>query len=431
VALVLIGIGAVAVIALWWQDTSSVSGFGEWLTNAGRITGLLAGYAVVVLLALMARVPAVERGVGADRLVRWHAMGGRYTVSLSVAHTLLIIWGYAVTAHTDVVSQTSTLILTYPDVLMATVALALLVAVGVVSARAARSRLSYETWHFIHLYTYLAIALAFSHQFSTGADFSSNATARWLWSILYIAVGAVLAWYRLVTPVAGYFHHQMRVAEVRAEGPGVVSVFITGNDLRLLQTESGQFFRWRFLTRDLWWAANPYSLSAPAREDFLRITVKVAGAHSAALAQLRPGTKVFAEGPYGAFTEYRRRQPKVLLIGGGVGITPLRALFETIPADPGKITLLYRAERAEDLVLRGELEAIARDRGATVRYLLGPPGQGIRDPLSAASLRRLVPDITSYDVFVCGPEGMMTAARDGLRLAGVKRRRIHHESFTF
>jgi ferredoxin-NADP reductase len=223
----------------------------------------------------------------------------------------------------------------------------------------------------------------------------------------------------------------MRVAEVRAEGPGVVSVFITGNDLRLLQTESGQFFRWRFLTRDLWWAANPYSLSAPAREDFLRITVKVAGAHSAALAQLRPGTKVFAEGPYGAFTEYRRRQPKVLLIGGGVGITPLRALFETIPADPGKITLLYRAERAEDLVLRGELEAIARDRGATVRYLLGPPGQGIRDPLSAASLRRLVPDITSYDVFVCGPEGMMTAARDGLRLAGVKRRRIHHESFTF
>ncbi len=151
-----------------------VYGFGDWLTNAGRITGLLAGYAIVVLLALMARVPALERGVGTDRLARWHAMGGRYTVSLAVAHTLLIIWGYAVTAHTNVVHQTRSLITSYPDVLMATVAVLLLVAVGIASARAARRRLRYETWHFIHLYTYLAIALAFSHQFSTGADFVSQ-----------------------------------------------------------------------------------------------------------------------------------------------------------------------------------------------------------------------------------------------------------------
>ena len=74
------------MLALWWHDTPAVTGFGDWLTNAGRITGLLAGYAVVVLVALMARVPALERGVGTDRLARWHAMGGRYTVGLVVAH---------------------------------------------------------------------------------------------------------------------------------------------------------------------------------------------------------------------------------------------------------------------------------------------------------------------------------------------------------
>ena len=120
-ALAAIAVGAVAVTLLWWQDTFAVHGLADWLTNAGRLTGLLAGYAIVVLLALMARVPALDRGVGADRLARWHAMGGRYTVCLAVAHTLLIIWGYAVTAHTNVVHQTSTLLTTYPDVLMATV----------------------------------------------------------------------------------------------------------------------------------------------------------------------------------------------------------------------------------------------------------------------------------------------------------------------
>jgi len=216
-ALGVIAAGAVAVIALWWQDTATVHSLGDWLTNAGRITGLLAGYAVVVLLALMARVPALDRGVGTDRLARWHAMGGRYVVSLAVAHTLLIIWGYAVTAHAGLLTQTGSLLTAYPDVLMATVALGLLVGIGVASARAARRRLAYETWHAIHLYTYLAIALAFSHQFSTGADFRFNAGARWAWSVMYVVVAALLLWYRLIAPIRAAQRHQLRVVQVRRE----------------------------------------------------------------------------------------------------------------------------------------------------------------------------------------------------------------------
>src|SRR5689334_20686146 len=135
---------------MWWANTPSVAGFDGWLTNAGRITGLLAGYAFAVLLALMARVPALERGVGSDRLARWHAMGGRYTVGLAVAHTLLIIWGYAVTGQTGVVDQTVTLVLSYPDMLKATVAVLLLVGVGIVSAKAVRPRMRYETWFYLH-----------------------------------------------------------------------------------------------------------------------------------------------------------------------------------------------------------------------------------------------------------------------------------------
>ena len=150
-------------------------GSGDWLTNAGRVSGLLTGYGLIVRLALMARVPAVERGVGTDRLTRWHASGGRYVVCLAVAHAVLITWGYAVTAHTGVVHQRGLFLTTYPDVLMATVALGLLIAVGIVSARAARRRMRYEAWHFLHLYTYLAVALAFAHQFATGADFIDDA----------------------------------------------------------------------------------------------------------------------------------------------------------------------------------------------------------------------------------------------------------------
>jgi predicted ferric reductase len=431
-ALAVIWAGGVAAVALWWKDTPFVVGLDGWLTNAGRITGLLAGYLVVVLLALMARVPALERGVGTDQLAHWHATIGRYTVSLAVAHTLLIIWGYAVTAHTGVVRQTGTLLTSYPDVLMATVALGLLVAVGVASARAARRRLRYETWHFVHLYAYLAVALAFSHQFSTGADFVTNRPARVLWSAMYIAVAALLFWFRLTRPLAQALRHRMRVVEVRRESPDTVSVWLTGRHLDELAVESGQFFRWRFLTTGMWWAANPYSLSAPPRPDLLRITVKASGDHSRAVATVRPGTRVIAEGPLGAFTAARRRQRQVLLLAGGVGITPLRALFESLPGGPGEITLVYRASNTGEIVFRDELEWIARQRGAQVHYLLGRRGHGRRlDPLNPAALARIVPGLRGHDVYVCGPPGMTHQARQTLRQVGVPRRQIHHESFTF
>ncbi|HEX3393095.1 MAG TPA: ferredoxin reductase family protein [Acidimicrobiales bacterium] len=426
-----IGAGAGAAIALWWFNTPAIHGLGDWLTNAGRITGLLAGYGVVVLVALMARIPPLERGIGADQLARWHSKGGRYTVSLVVAHGLLIIWGYAVTAHTSVVSQTSTLITSYPDVLAATVGGLLLVGVGISSARAARRRLRYETWYYLHLYTYLAVALAFSHQFSSGAEFMDNTWARVLWGAMYAGVGAAIVWYRVVTPVRQAVRHRMRVLSVHPEGPDMVSVVIGGEHLEELAAESGQFFRFRFLCRGLWWASSPYSLSAGPRPDRLRITVKALGDHSRALARVHPGTRVFAEGPYGAVTAALRRRRKVLLIGGGVGITPLRALFETIPADPGDLTLVYRASSDADIVFRQELAALARQRGAHVRFAVGRRSELGYDPLSAASLTLNVPDLAHHDVYVCGPTGMTTAVIDALRSAGVRRSQIHHESFEF
>lgn len=430
-ALGLITAGALLVVLMWWQDTAGISGFGDELTNAGRLTGLLAGYSIVVQLLLMARVPAVERGVGADRLARWHSFGGRYTVSLAVAHTLLIIWGYAVTGHQNVVRQTSDLLLTYPDVMMATAALALLVGVGWVSARSLRSRVAYETWFYLHLYTYLAVALAFSHQFSTGVDFVASLRNRVLWSALYAGAGGLLLWYRFIVPVRVLLRHRMRVASVhREEAPGVVSLTIRGDHLDELAIQPGQFFRWRFLTRDQWWQSHPYSLSAPPQPHQLRITVKALGDGSSALATLRPGTPVLAAGPYGAFTAHRRRRPRVLLLAGGVGITPLRTLWETLPARRGEITLVYRANRPEEVLFRRELDAIAQRRGATVHYLVGPPG-GEHDPFVDGRLRDLVPHLNAHDVFVCGPPGFTAAATSALARAGLPRRQVHDEQFAF
>ncbi|CAM5728336.1 Oxidoreductase OS=Streptomyces glaucescens OX=1907 GN=SGLAU_06465 PE=4 SV=1 [Streptomyces glaucescens] len=136
---------------------------------------------------------------------------------------------------------------------------------------------------------------------------------------------------------------------------------------------------------------------------------------------------MWAEGPYGALTAQRRSRGKVLLVAGGVGITPMRALFETLPGAAGDITLLYRANSTQHLDRLDELAAIADERGARLMYAVNSP-DGAR-PDMAERLREKVPDIDKHDVFLRGPPGFAQSVYEALRGAGVPARRIHHESF--
>jgi ferredoxin-NADP reductase len=158
----------------------------------------------------------------------------------------------------------------------------------------------------------------------------------------------------------------------------------------------------------------------------LRLTVKALGDGTRTLQKIPVGTRVIAEGPYGAITSGRRTRRNVLLIAGGVGITPMRALFETLPVDPGEdLLLLYRARTPEDALFRHELDDIAARRGVRVAYVVG---EG-RDKLSSAALLSMVPDLPGRDVFMCGPPGLMTAVRTALRDAGLPRHQLHEERF--
>ncbi|MFE4822445.1 ferric reductase-like transmembrane domain-containing protein [Streptomyces sp. NPDC056704] len=426
--LALLWAGAGAVVALWWYDTRSVVGLAGWLTDAGRIAGLLCGYSCAVLVALMARVPLLERRIGSDRVARWHAMAGRYTVSLLVAHVTLILFGYAAQDGAGIVHETLSVVFDYPDMLKATTGTLILFAVGITSARAARRRISHEFWYYLHLLTYVAVFLTFFHQLALGSDFVGNSAAQAAWYVLYLGTAALVVWFRLLVPVRLNLRHQLRVESVHREAPGVFSVVVQGERLDELGAEAGQFFRWRFLADGMRWTSTPYSLSAPPHPDRMRITVKALGDHSAAVGLLRPGTRVWAEGPYGALTAERHSGRKALLIAGGVGITPLRALFETLPGGPGDVTLLYRASTAEDLALGAELEAIARWRGARVLYAVNG-ADGTRPRFTAETLRASVPDLAGHDVYLCGPPAMARDLYGALRAAGVPDRRIHHESF--
>jgi len=429
---VLVLANAAVVVGLWWRQggVREVHDVAGLLTSVGRLSGLVGAYLALVQLLLLARVPLIERAFGFERVTAWHRRNGHAVLVLLVVHTGAITVGYALADGVGLGAQVRSLLSDYNGVLLALVALGLLVAVVVTSVVVVRRRLSHRVWHAVHVTAYAAIALAFSHQLATGHEFQRQPVARGYWIALYVAVGLGLVLARVVVPVVSALRHRLRVERVVPEAPGVVSLEIGGRDLDRLRVRAGQFLHWRFLTRRLWWEAHPFSLSAAPDGRRLRITIKDRGDFTRGLAEISPGTRVVATGPAGGFVDdfVSRR---VALIAGGVGIAPIRALLEELPAAPGEIAVIYRATSEADVLFRSELDELARRRGADVHLVLGDHRNGGADLLSAARLRDLIPDIAGRDVYVCGPPGMTAVTRANLRRAGVPRRRIVTESFAW
>jgi ferredoxin-NADP reductase len=326
-----------------------------------------------------------------------------------------------------VLRELGQLVWTYPGILAATAATLLLFAAGITSYRLARRRMAYETWWSVHLYTYLALFLSFSHQVDTGAAFVGHPLARLWWTALWLGTLAAVVAARIGLPVWRSLRHQVKVVAVTPEGPGVVSIRLRGRRLDRLPVAGGQFFHWRFLRRGLWWQAHPYSLSAAPAGDELRITVKDLGDHSGGLATVAPGTRVAIEGPYGAFTADTAEHDRLLLVGAGVGSAPVLALLHELPPQ-ADVTVLLRASTREDLVLREEIAAEVRRRGGRLIERVGPR-EHVR--LDAAALHALVQDIAAREVYLCGPDALARHLTGELQRAGVPHDRIHFESFTF
>jgi len=422
-----LGLGITVALGIHAETLGSLQAPGGIATALGRMTGLVGTYLMLLEIALIARLPWLERAVGQDRLVGWHRRLGPWPISLLLVHGLLITVGYAAVASTGLLREFWVLMTTFPNVLAAVVALGLLVMAGVTSYRRVRSRVSHETWWAIHLYTYLAAALGLAHQITAGAAFIHSPLARIWWMSMWAATAGLVLAYRVIRPFWRSMRHGLRVVEVRPESPGVVSVILRGRDLEALRVRGGQFFQWRFLRPGMWWQAHPYSLSAMPQGPYLRLTVKALGDHSTDLARIPVGTRVAVEGPYGVLTRDVRSGDRVLLVGGGVGVTPLRALLEDLPPHTDVVVVL-RASRHEDVVFHNEMRALVEARGGQLHVLVGSRH---RFRFDSANLRRLVPDITRRDIYLCGPSGMVDGVVAAASAAGVPDERIHVESFTF
>jgi predicted ferric reductase len=415
---------------LWWRVSGGLllsGASGGRAIALGRLAGLTVSSAVMLQLLLVSRLPWLERSVGCDRLFKAHRRLGLALGLVFFLHPALIVVGYARRHQLSLIQQFIETMGDWPYVRLAGVALLLILAGVGLSTRVIRSRLTYETWHVSHLAMYVAVGFAALHQVN-GAEFTSHPWLARYWIAMHgLAIGCVVV-FRAGRPILGFLRHRFRVDKVVAESDDVFSVYLTGRHLDRCRFSPGQYANIAFLAKGLW-TPHPFSFSAAPNGQYLRVSVKAVGDFTRQVRRIPPGTLAVVEGPLGAFTASRSSRNKYLLVAGGIGITPIRALMESFVAADRDIVLLYAVKTAKDLVFASELRALT----ARCHFVLSQSTDAIdeheRGRIDRVMIMRLVPDVRDRDVFVCGPPPMMQAVIAALRAMKIQGSQIHYEQF--
>lgn len=419
---------AVLVALVATGPSAEVSGLPDAVATLAAASGSVGVYLVLVQFVLVARVPWLDQAVGHPRLTRLHKKNGRWSFGLIGAHVVLAVLARAGgpgrrTALLELVST--------PLLLLAGLGFVLLAGAVLTSIERTRALLTRQRWHDIHLWTYGAVAASFGHEL-LGPDFAGRAPAQAYLLGLHLATATLLVGCRVLVPLVRTLMHQLHVEAVVPESQGVVSVYLRGRGLRSMGARGGQFMYWRFLDPAHFREARPYSLSAAPTDEGVRITVRAIGSGSRSLLHLQKGTWVAFEGPYGSFTTAFRcgRRGGVLLVAGGIGITPVRAMLEELPALPERLVVLYRVRSEQEAILLAEVRQLVEARQGRLELLPGGRGTASADAcLTAEGLSQLVPDIREWDVYVCAGEAVRSLVLAALVELRVPRAQVHHETF--
>jgi predicted ferric reductase len=408
----------------------------SFLVNLSSGLGYV-GFAVMALeLALVSRVQTATAAFGLDVLQQFHKEIGLVACGLVLAHPILLV----------VAGYPARILWVDPSVpwsvALGTLAILLLAVLIATSIWRKRFRLSYEVWQLGHgLLTIAVILVAGIHIVSVGR-FVEAAPLDALWICYLVLLLGLFAYYRIVLPLR-LMKRPWRVVENRVEAGDSRTLRLIPDGHRGWSDgfEAGQF-AWIHLGRSPFsYDQHPISMSSngdlAAENGEVGFTIKNLGDWSGSVVPaVRPGDRVWIDGPYGVFTLDREQGPGYAFLAGGVGVTPLRSMLATMAEreDVRPVVLFFAASSADDLTFRGDLEGLQERMNLKIVYVVSepPPGwDGEQGRITEEVLRRHLPpkQYRRWQYFICGPSPLMDALEDLLPRMGVPEERIHTERF--
>jgi predicted ferric reductase len=301
-------------------------------------------------------------------------------------------------------------------------------------------KIPYWFWKFWHgILATVMVSLALIHIFLTG-NYVSQAWKKELWigySVLFIGM---LIYTRVIYPLR-LTRNPFTVTEVKNERGDVWTISLkppAGKEIHFQPGQFGWLTAWKSPFSD---SEHPFSLVSSAEKTAsLQMSIKNLGPFTKTIQKLQSGDKVYLDGPYGYFSTDRYPDAKKLvLIPGGIGVTPIMSILRTLAdrGDQRPLKVFYANQTWDAVTFREEMEELRQRLNMELVYVIERPPddwQGESGFLNNAVLKKYLPDDWLGDdteVFLCGPTPMMNAVEKALHQTGYAERKVHTERYSF
>jgi predicted ferric reductase len=248
----------------------------------------------------------------------------------------------------------------------------------------------------------------------------------------------VFAWVKVIKPVI-LKKSVFRLTNVSLAGKDAFGIELTPEEEHVFPYAPGQFAFLKFNSKGVSREEHPFTISStPTRNKSFCFTVRCSGDYTSEIGHLKKGDTATIDGPYGLFSHLTfapHPKSEVIMIAGGVGITPMLSMLRYMVDmnDERKVTLVWSNRTAEDIVFESEFQEMEkRLRGLKIHHVLTrQPGREAESArLDESKLRNLLAECSRKAmVFVCGPPKMMKGVHAALRRIGFPKRAIKMERF--
>lgn len=392
------------------------------------------GLAIVALeFSLVARLKPVAGAFGQDALQQFHKQMGYVAVLFLVAHPILLLAsGYP----PEIMNPFSAHIAWAWR--WGAIAFFLVVVLTAVSAGRRRLRMRYEWWQLTHrMLAPLILVLALLHIFMVHG-FTGSFPMQVLWVAYGAAFLGIAIYHRIYMPLR-IWGRPWTVADNLEQSGDCRTLVLQPTGDHGISFEPGQFAWLITANTPFHHEEHPISFSSSAemtRNRQVSFTIKALGDWSRTVVpKLQAGSRVWLDGPYGVFSPDRDQGPGYVLIGGGIGITPLYSMCLTLAdrKDVRPVFLFYASRDCRELVFHRELNGLCSRMSLNVVYVLEHPAgnwKGETGLVSVPILRKYLPEQSRrFQYFVCGPPPMMDAMEGILPGLGILPENIHTERF--
>lgn len=393
------------------------------------------GFSLMALeFALISRINAAAQPFGQDALQLFHNIMGVVALGLLLFHPiLLIIHGYPANCWLNPFAACGN-----SATVTASLALYALILLIGTSIWRKTLRIPYEAWQVAHGFLALFILIsALVHIFILGR-YTTTPIMRVLWILYAIIVVSLISWYKILTPILRW-NKQWEVTENRKERGESHTLVLKPVNHSGFSFEPGQYAWIKKGSTPFGVGQHPISFSSvgdvPA-SGTVSFTIKKLGDWSGVeVPAIEPGDRMWLDGPHGVLSSDREQGMGYILIAGGIGITPLYSMCQTMTEreDMRPVVLFYGGNDWEGQTFREELEELSNKMNLQVVHVLqNPPDNwaGERGYINTDILKRYLPkQYKRFVYFVCGPEPLMDAMEIALPELGVPADKVFSERF--